>query len=212
MRRINVTRDTLNKAIYEGVAEVLGAKNQGQQSERSLFDEKISNISYIAERLEVFAQTIKEDYIPAIESKYQDGIEAINNVLGNGAYSLISTDSYSDTEIHVTFKINSFDGFKKHIQGGNYKSVRYAVEDTANEEGIEEVTRENYQMLLDKTLSDSFMLAELLGDVLNENLYDNGRGPVSASFYTSSDDGTCRLEIEVPFNMEELESFINGRE
>ena len=212
MGRINVTRDTLNKAIYEGVAEALGAKNQSQQPERDLFDEKISDISYLAERLEVFAQTIKEDYIPAIESKYKDGIEALNTVLGNGAYSLISADSYSDTEIHVTFKINSFDGFKKHIQEGNYRSVRYAVEDTADEEGVEEVTRENYQMLLDKTLSDSFTLAGLLDDVLNENLYDNGRGPVSASFDTSSADGTCRLEIELPFNMEELESFINGRE
>ena len=211
MGKIKINKNDLDNLIRESVEEAVYQGNQQQPTERSQFDEEVSNISYLAERLEVYAQTIKEDYIPAIEAKYQSGIEALNTVIGNGAYSVANVEPYSESEIYVTFKINSLEGFKKHIQEGNYRSVRYAIEDTAYDEGIEEVTSENYQMLLDKTLSDSFTLSELLDDVLNENLYDDRRGMVSASFDTSSANGTCRLEIELPFNIEDLESFINGK-
>lgn len=212
MGKIKINKNDLNNLIRESVEEAVYQGTQQQPTERSQFDEELSNISYLAERLEVYAQTIKEDYIPAIEAKYQGGIEALNSVIGNGAYSMVNVELFSDSEIYVTFKINSLEGFKKHIQEGNYRSVRYAIEDTADEEGIEEVTSENYQMLLDKTLSDSFTLSELLSDILNENLYGDSHGMVSASFDTSSANGTCRLEIELPFNIEDLESFINGRD
>ena len=212
MGKIKINRTELNNLIKEGVAEALAQGGQYQAPVENPFSDEIRNISYLAERLEVYAQTLKEDYIPAIEGKYQDAIEALNTVLGEEAYNITGIDTDYDREVHVGFKVNSYDGFKKHITEGNYRCVRYALEDTASEENIESITSENYQMLLEKTLADEDVAVQLVSDVLAENLYDSGRGPVTASFSTFGYNSTITLEIEIPFDLKELSQFIEGGE
>lgn len=218
METIKITKQTLQKAINEGVIEALAATNAGSDNNYGE-NEELRNItfemSYAADQLSVVSERIKEEIIPDIKSVFKQSLDLVKKIFGEGALLNNIRMYHSGNQIEITIPLSSLDGYKKYLESNGdvlYKILEEYVSDTQGWDA--ELTKENFEEMKQSFFNDEGWVDSTLDEAFDdeeENIISHDVTPNFMYYYNKQGRGVV-LELELPFDIEKYQRFVNGED
>lgn len=209
MERINVTREALSKAIYEGVAEAMLPDDKKTIGPNKTLEEMLSNYESAGEKFVRVGEHLYKNILPEIKGLYEEGVVTLKKVFGEGLNLPGMQCSYWNDQFTAKIPITSLDGYKSYFESNRpmfNKILKEFASEYTHFEG--ELNSENYEQMKQAFLSNQDWLVSSIDEVLDEVETEIGGrySTLNLSFYRNE----VSLEIEFPYDIEKYVRFING--
>lgn len=213
MKPIKITQDTLNKAIYEGVAEAMLPDSNEYAESNEILDNMVSEFDFAGEKFVRVGEHLSQNIVPEIKTLYDAGLSALKKAFGKDLNFTEMKSFYGNDNFTARIPVVSLEGYKSYLVNEKHylnEVLKEFAGEYTNYEG--ELTSENYEQIKGAFLSNEEWLTSSTYEALEKLEEDiNGRYSTVKLTYSKSYKEAW-LEIEFPYDIEKYCKFINGED